>query len=152
MSSFMDFDTMAQLTLKYYFEDLTPTQKARYTAAFKQLIQSLYLKRLKPGTHCVMTVLGVSDRMRSREGGRLVPKARVSTLLKSDSIEFEVDYLLKQHLDGTWRSYDIVLDGVGTVRNYRRPFYRLMREQGFEALMDKINKRIEKYRTGLKKK
>ena len=70
-------------------------------------------------------------------------KAKVRTLLKSGEAEFEVDYLLIQYLSGVWRSYDIVIDGVSMVRNYRRSLYDLMKKQGFEAMMDKIDKKVK---------
>jgi phospholipid transport system substrate-binding protein len=135
LSSFVDFDAVARLALKRHFEDLTPTQKARYTESFKRLIQSSYLKRLKLGTRYEMSVLGEPE---LRNG-----KARVRTLLKSGVCEFEVDYLLIQYLDDTWRSYDIVIDGVSMVRNYRKGLYDLMKKQGFEAMMDKIDKKVK---------
>jgi phospholipid transport system substrate-binding protein len=70
-------------------------------------------------------------------------KARVRTLLKSGTSEFEVDYLLIQYLNDMWRSYDIVIDGVSMVRNYRKGLYDVMKKQGFEAMMDKIDKKVK---------
>ena len=135
LTSFVDFDAVARLSLKHYFDDLTPTQKASYTGAFKRLIQASYLKRLKPGSSYEMTIQGDPE---LRNG-----KAKVRTLLKSGEAEFEVDYLLIQYLSGVWRSYDIVIDGVSMVRNYRRSLYDLMKKQGFEAMMDKIDKKVK---------
>ena len=135
LSSFVDFDAVARLALKHHFEDLSSTQKARYTSSFKRLIQASYLKRLKPGTHYEMSVRGEAE---LRNG-----KARVRTLLKSGESEFEVDYLLIQYLSGVWRTYDIVIDEVSMVRNYRKGLYSLMKNQGFEAMMDKIEKKVK---------
>ena len=51
--------------------------------------------------------------------------------------------MLIQYLSGVWSSYDIVIDGVSMVRNYRRSLYDLMKKQGFEAMMDKIDKKVK---------
>ena len=136
LSSFMDFDEIARLALRRHFKDLSATQRARFTASFKRLIQTSYMKRLKPGMHYEMTVLAAPE---VRNG-----KARVRTLLKSGNTEFEVDYLLRQnYLGGVWRSYDIVIDGVSMVRNYRKALYSLMKEHGFEAMMSRIDEKIK---------
>ena len=136
LTSFVDFDAVARLALRRHFEDLSATQRARFTESFKRLIQSSYLKRLKPGAHYEMSVLADPEIRNSR--------AKVRTLLKSGNSEFEVDYLLAQnYLGGVWRSYDIVIDGVSMVLNYRKALYSLMKERGFEAMMDRIDKKVK---------
>ena len=47
----------------------------------------------------------------------------VRTRIVSDKVEIPVDYRLLQ-IDGRWRVYDVVVEGVGLANNYRGQFAR----------------------------
>ena len=68
-------------------------------------------------------------------------KARVRTIIRSGDSEAEVAYLLVQRADVAWRAYDIVIYEVSMARNYRKEFYRLVKEKGFDGLVDRIEER-----------
>ena len=43
---------------------------------------------------------------------------------------------------GLWRSYDIIIDGVSMVRNYRKALDKLMREKGFDVMVNRIEEKV----------
>ena len=56
-----------------------------------------------------------------------------------------LDYrLLKK--DGKWRAYDVVIDGVSLVRNYRGQFTSLMRFSSYDHLVQTLREKVEKYK------
>lgn len=134
LSSFVDFEEIGRRSLNRHIENLTPKQRKRYTKAFKRLIQLTYLRRLKLGNHYEMTVTEAPE-VRGE-------KAKAKTLLRTDSIEVEVDYLLMRNSSGLWRSYDIIIDGVSMVRNYRKALDKLMREKGFDVMVNRIEEKV----------
>jgi phospholipid transport system substrate-binding protein len=45
-----------------------------------------------------------------------------------------VDYLLRE-LDGDWKIYDVTVDAISIIANYRNQFNRVINDQGFDKLM-----------------
>ena len=56
--------------------------------------------------------------------------------------EIEVVYTMAQR-GGAWRVVDVETDGVSTVRNYRSQFRRIIGQDGFEALLQRMRTRLE---------
>ena len=50
-----------------------------------------------------------------------------------------------------WRVSDYSIDGVSTVRNYRRQFARLLESKGWNGLLERINKRAAEIEGELQK-
>ena len=133
LKTFVDFDAVSRQSFKKYFDELKPAQKKRFTAAFRGLVEATYLKRLEPGHSYEMSFQGETE---LRKG-----KARVRTLIKRGDSEVEVAYLLNKGDGEVWKAYDIVIDDVSMARNYRKEFYRLMKEKGFSGLVERIEER-----------
>ena len=45
-----------------------------------------------------------------------------------------MDYLLRD-IDGDWKIYDVTVDAISIVANYRNQFNRVINDQGFDKLM-----------------
>jgi len=133
LKTFVDFDAVSRQAFKKYFDELKPAQKKRFTGAFRGLVEATYLKRLEPGNTYEMLFEGETE---LRKG-----KARVRTLIKKGDSEVEVAYLLDKGEGEVWKAYDIVIDDVSMARNYRKEFYRLMKEKGFSGLVERIEER-----------
>jgi phospholipid transport system substrate-binding protein len=43
--------------------------------------------------------------------------------------------------DGRWSAYDIIIDGVSLVSNYRSQFQKIIRESSYEELVNKLRER-----------
>ncbi len=54
-----------------------------------------------------------------------------------------VDYKLIQG-GGEWRVYDIVVEGVSMIKNYRSQFARIIHKDSFDTLMEKLNAKVDK--------
>jgi phospholipid transport system substrate-binding protein len=53
--------------------------------------------------------------------------------------------------DGRWSAYDIIIDGVSLVSNYRSQFQKIIRESSFEELLKKLRERTVTEETKRKK-
>ena len=58
-----------------------------------------------------------------------------------------VDYKLIQG-GGEWRVYDIVVEGVSMIKNYRSQFARIIHKDSFDTLMEKLNAKVDKLENG----
>ena len=63
--------------------------------------------------------------------------AEVRTKVSSGKTEFPMDYRLLNK-SGDWHVYDIVLDGVSLVANYRGQFSKILHSSGYEDLVEKL--------------
>ena len=58
-----------------------------------------------------------------------------------------VDYKLIRG-GGEWRVYDIVVEGVSMIKNYRSQFSRIIHQDSFDTLMEKLNAKVDKLEDG----
>ena len=65
-------------------------------------------------------------------------------VLKRDA-NVEVVYQLLRH-DGNWQVYDVVIEGVSLVNNYRTQFNNIISHESYEALLKKLKLKLEQER------
>jgi phospholipid transport system substrate-binding protein len=68
------------------------------------------------------------------------PYAEVRTKLRSSKVEIPMDYRLLLQ-EGRWHAYDIVVDGVSLVKNYRSQFQKILRESSYQDLLTRLRSR-----------
>ncbi len=139
----VDFPEFGKLCLGRHWSELKGPQREAYLAAFKTLLQNNYLRRFKRGQEFTVKV-NEKPRM-NREGDR----AEVSTHLHTtgDDLTVEVDYRFYRVPSG-WKIYDIVVDEVSMMRNYRRSFTRVYTRDGFDELLGRMQKRAREIEAG----
>ncbi len=135
LQSFTDFRQFGKLTLKRDWKDLSDKQRDLFVQRYQLLIEKSYLKHFKANQKLEV---GFRGEALHRKG-----KAKVVTTVKSGDTEADVDYKLHQ-LDGQWRAYDIVIDDVSLMRSYRKQFGKIMKRDGFDKLIEKMNQKIDK--------
>jgi len=133
LESFVNFDAIGQAAFKKYIKKLSDKERSEYVAAFRELVQATYLKRIRPGLDHKMVFRGDVEIIGDR--------ARVPTTFIRGESEADVDYLLIRGENGIWRAYDLIIDGVSMARNYRREFYKLYKKSGSKGLIEKIRER-----------
>jgi phospholipid transport system substrate-binding protein len=130
-----DFKEMGRLTLAGHWKDRTPGDQQEFVRLFTGLLEQSYLSSIENYAGERITFLNESV------SG---PYAQVRSRITTDRrIEISIDYRL---LDtGTrWVVYDVVLDGVSLVSNYRSQFNSIIRTSSFADLLAKLrNKEIE---------
>jgi len=135
MEKFVDFEAFGKLCLAKRWKTLTGEQQKLYLSEFKTLLQKTYLRRFKRGQQFTVEFRG--DTRFSKRGDR----AEVKTELTSVDVGADVDYRFHKRKEGSWKVYDIVVDDVSVMRNYRRAFTRVLKKEGFPALIEKMQKR-----------
>lgn len=66
--------------------------------------------------------------------------ARVETTAEMEDVRTAVDYdMIKT--DGEWRIIDMTIDDVSTADSYNRQFQSIIRQRGFDALLDSLRRR-----------
>jgi phospholipid transport system substrate-binding protein len=120
-----DFKEMAKSALGYHWKELTPAQQQEFTNAFIAFIEDSYLSKINDYRGQQVNFLKVSQ-----DGPQY---AQVNTdIIGKDAIH--VNYrLLKE--DGTWKIYDVTVDAISIIANYRNQFNRVMNSKGYTTLI-----------------
>jgi len=128
-----DFRAMSQRTLATNWKKASDAEKQEFTDLFKQLIQSSYVGKLEAYTN--ETVEYVAEKVKGR-------KALVETLIKTASADIPLNYKMYSK-DGNWLVYDVIIEGVSLISNYRSSYQTIVKNEGFDGLMAKMKAKIE---------
>ncbi len=136
LEEFVDFPEFGRLCLGRHWPELKPAQQEEYLTAFRLLLQNNYLRRFKRGQDFTVKV---SDKPRlNQEGDRIEVASSITT--PSDNVTVDVHYRFYRTPKG-WKVYDIVVDEVSMMRNYRKSFSGVYSKDGFTVLLDKMTKK-----------
>jgi phospholipid transport system substrate-binding protein len=128
-----DFRAMSQRTLATNWKKASDAEKQEFTDLFKQLIQSSYVGKLEAYTN--ETVEYVTEKVKGR-------KALVETMIKTASADIPLNYKMYSK-DGNWLVYDVIIEGVSLISNYRSSYQTIVKKEGFDGLMAKMKAKIE---------
>lgn len=123
-----DFQEMAKRSLGANWKEATPSEQKEFTDVFSDLLAKTYLSKIetvKPGM--------VEVKNESVDSGRALVKTTVTH--KGDT--FPLDYKLTD-TDGKWRVYDVVIENIGLVANYRNEFAGIVRKDKISGLIQKL--------------
>jgi phospholipid transport system substrate-binding protein len=126
-----DYVEMSKRTLAAYWPPLTQVQRVEFVELFKRFLSDRYAEKIEG--YSGEQVGYLSERI---EG----TYAEVRTELRSDKTTIPMDYRLFSK-EGRWHAYDIVVDGVSLVKNYRSQFQKIIRESSYEELVKKLRER-----------
>lgn len=128
-----DYAEMSKRVLGSYWKPLTEAQRKEFVEAYKSFLSDKYAGRIEDYTGRKQEAGYLSERT---EGSY----AEVRTELRSDKLTLPMDYRLLFH-DNRWQAYDIIIDGVSLVSNYRSQFQKIIRESSHEELVKRLRER-----------
>jgi phospholipid transport system substrate-binding protein len=129
-----DFDSMSATVVGKHWNTATPEQKTRFTKEFRTLLVRTYSKALIDNIDQKITFLPLRDKA---ESGDVTVRTEVS---QASGFPIPLDY--KLHLvDGAWKVYDVVIDKVSMVINFRTSFSKEIRQGSMDKLIEKLSAR-----------
>ncbi len=132
------FAEMGKRALGRHWRKLKPAQRNEFIPIFSDLLERSYISKIEAAaTTEGLQVLYTKETI-DQEGYALVR----TEIENPRDINFEVDYRLFKR-DGNWEAYDIVIEGVSLVNNYRTQFNKIIRQDSYEALVKKLKLKIE---------
>jgi phospholipid transport system substrate-binding protein len=145
---YFDFTSMAQSTLGYHWHDLTPAQRDEFIPLFTEFIQDAYLSKLEQATvEKVREEAKTADVrfLRQTYSGPNYAEVVSTIALQDQKHPLQVNYLMHQ-TGGQWRVYDVSIDEISLVANYRNQFNRVINNQGYQQLMTDLKAKREQLR------
>ncbi|NJD61210.1 MAG: ABC transporter substrate-binding protein [Deltaproteobacteria bacterium] len=124
-----DFGEMAKRSLGVHWRKRTPEERERFTKLYAELLENTYLGRIESYK---------GERIRYVGESLDPPYAVVKTvILTSREEEIPLDYRLLLEGD-RWRIYDVVIEGISLVNNYRSQFGGILQNSSFDELVKKL--------------
>ncbi len=135
----VDFERMSRWVLGKHWRRASPEQRRRFVAEFKKLLIRTYATSLLEYTDQTLTFLPFRGDPAS---GKVTVRSQVE---QPGGFPIPIDYKLHRSKDGRWLIYDILIDGVSLVSNYRASFAREINRRGLDELIETL---AEKNRQG----
>lgn len=127
-----DFTRMSRLVLGKHWRNATQAQQEQFVGEFRTLLVRTYATALVEysGEDIIYKPVRIND-----DGSRAV----VRTELQSNGgSNVPVHYSLRKSSDGAWKVFDIKIDGISLVTNYRSSYAQIVRAKGMKALIESL--------------
>jgi phospholipid transport system substrate-binding protein len=132
-----DFVNMARSAVGYHWREFTPAQRAEFVPLFTSFIEDVYLDRMQRySVEKIKQDIQSSLVEFTKQQYHSPDEAEVFSLvtLHSRDNPIEVNYLLSLD-DGQWKIYDITVDSISVIENYRNQFNRVLNQGGYDRLV-----------------
>jgi phospholipid transport system substrate-binding protein len=127
-----DFTEIARRSLGRHWPARTPAEREEFTRLFANLLERSYIGKFDTYNGEKIVMLGESV-----DGDLATVKTRIVT---KSGTEIPVDYRLLLR-DGRWRAYDVAIEGVSLVANYRSQFDKIIQRGSFQELVRKVREK-----------
>lgn len=129
---FLNIDSMARRTLGQHWDDASIEQRQRFADLFIQVLEKTYLNRIESYSEG-----SVRYQMQRVKGD----KAIIDTVILFGEMEIPVQYKMI-YVDNSWQVFDLVIEGISLIRNYRSSYGEIIRREGFEGLFVRMEEKV----------
>ena len=124
-----DWGEIARRSLARHWQPLTEQQRTEFVSLFADLLERSYISKIELYGGEKIAYLGDS-----MDGDQAVVRTRIVT---KSATEVPVDYRMLKRGE-RWLVYDVVIEGVSLVANYRAQFNKIIQTSGYPALVKKL--------------
>ncbi len=133
-----DFQNMSQRILATHWRSASPQEQQRFVTLFSDLLEANYTSKIEAYTN--ETVRYLSEQI-------IGDRASIDTAIVTASAEIPIAYRL-QRAGERWLVYDVVIEGVSFVSNYRSTYGEIVRREGMSGLLQKMEEKLREVKDG----
>jgi len=130
IAAIFDNQEMAKRALGKHWNTRTTAERKQFTELFATLLENSYAGKIESYNNEKIVYT-----KESVDGDYAEVKSKVITP-KQD--EYTLDYRMMKKENGNWMVYDVVIEGVSLVSNYRTQFNRIISTNGYPELVKKL--------------
>ena len=127
VSASFDFTAMSQSAMGYYWKQITPDQQQEFQKVFITFIENSYLAKINE------FISGDVKYLSAQPTGSQFSMVK-TTVIMPNTGPISLDFRLL-NLNGQWQVYDVLVDGISILNNYRNQFNRIMSSKGYDTLI-----------------
>jgi len=129
-----DFRAMSQLALAKNWKTINTKEQDHFVFLFAKLLENTYYDRINSYS---------GEEVVFKEQQKKADKAVVSSVVVRNNVETPVVYKLRSKND-KWLVYDVIIEGVSLVRNYRTQFDSIIEKEKYPGLVKRLEEKIDK--------
>ncbi len=133
ISTAFDFRAMSQSVLSVNWKKASKEQQSQFVGLFSQLLEDIYIGRIQNYT---------DEKVEYSKETVKKTRAVVETKIVTSSVNIPVDYKLRFKKE-TWLVYDVVVENVSLVRNYRESYQSIVKKSGMDGLLKLLEEKIQ---------
>lgn len=131
-----DYEEMAKRSLSRHWRSLSAAQQAKFVRLFSELLERSYAGKIE--AYSDEKVLYKSERV---DGDY----AEIRTMVIRQNDRIPMDYRMIKK-GGKWWVYDVIIEGVSLVSNYRNQFSRIIQQSSYQELVRRMQAKVKEQR------
>ena len=129
----IDLDSMGKLILGKHWKKASETQRSGFISEFKDMLIRTYAKSLVDYGHAKVNVLPT----REKEQGKYYT-VQSELEVGSGKAPLQVAYIFRKNKQDEWKVFDLAVDGLSLVKNFRTSFGQEIKETSLDALITRL--------------
>jgi len=129
---YIDFEQATRLAVGRAWRQATPEQQKRLVSEFRNMLVRTY-------SNAISAYQGQTLKVLPSRGGKQDPEETTvrTQFVRSGGQPLPIDFTMHQK-EGTWKVYDIVVEGVSLVMTYRSEFDAVVKQEGIDGLIKRL--------------
>ncbi|MBW1615164.1 MAG: ABC transporter substrate-binding protein [Deltaproteobacteria bacterium] len=133
INEIFDFNRISMLAVGPGWKKFNTKEKENFIESFTKFLGNTYLDKIEEAYD--------NDKIQYLKQNIInKKKATVSTLVLRQNTQIRVDYSMI-NINGNWKVYDVKVEGVSLVQNYRNQFANLLLNESPAKLIERIKKK-----------
>ena len=138
-----DYRIMARMSLGQYWRDFSEKQQKEFVQLFRRLIETNYFNKLLENMKEVKaysrdTIVLTDEIVFSSS------KAEVKSFIRLQEKKIPINYRLLSRSGEKWRVYDVRVEGVSLIQNYRSQFRDMLNQKSPKELLKELRRKVRK--------
>ena len=130
-----DFNEMSMRTLAKHWRDFDPQQRKEFSEVFGKFLGNTYLSKMQTEFKNEKVAYLGQELITER-------KAFIKTKLIRETLEIPIDYSMLLR-DNTWKVYDVKVEGVSLMKNYRAQFSSILLKESPSELIERLKRKTK---------
>ncbi len=131
-----DFGETAKRSLARHWQARTPAEREEFVSLFADLLERSYISKIELFNGERITFVGETV-----DGDLALVRSQIIT---RQGTEIPVEYRMLRRGE-RWLAYDVVIEGVSLVANYRTQFNKIIQTSSYEELVRKMKTKQEEF-------
>jgi len=140
INEIFDYQELSRRTLGRDWKKFNPQQQTEFVDLFSKLLENVYADRILAYTHEKI------DYGKETELSKDQVEVE-SYIITTDNKRVPLFYRLTLE-DGKWRVYDVVIEGVSMIKNYRGQFRQILTNKTPEDLLQTLREKVKEKPAG----
>lgn len=128
-----DFEEMAKRALGAEWSRRTAEEQSEFVKIFTEFLEKTAVQNIEMYDDETFAYLAENI-----DGASAVVNGKIVT---KENDEIKINYMLHRS-EGEWKAFDVVVDGISFVGNYRSQFNRLIRQSSYDGLVLRIKEKL----------